>query len=265
MIAKVGKIVMNFEIKGKGAPATLISGMASGMSAWALQVPSFSMSFMTVCLENRGTGKTDAPEGPYSIEMMADDTANLLDVIGAESSNLVGFGMGGRIALEMAIRHPSRVNGLVLCSCSPRATSHEVDLLERLRSSIIEGSGRYELAKNETNRTLSPKFFEDGRVAEGVIRARMAGMSGTEDLAFLRQIDAVLSYDAKGRLAEVRCPTMVVAGSKDRLVPADLQCEMAGEIPGASCVVVDSAHMVLVEAAKDFNKNAIGFLLEKGI
>jgi len=264
MIARVGEIVMNFEIKGRGAPTTLISGMASDMSAWSLQVPSFTMNFMTICLENRGTGQTDAPNRPYSIEMMADDTAKLLEVIGADSSNLVGFGMGGRIALEMAIRHPTKVTGLVVSSCAPTATESETELLTQLRSAIVEGAGRFEVAKREVSWTLSPKYFEDKRVAEGVIRARMVRMSSTKDQAFLRQIDAILDYDANGRLAQVRCPTMVLAGSRDRLVPPDSQSEMANAIPDAAFVTVDAAHMVLVEAAKDFNDNALGFLIEKG-
>src|SRR5512137_2436275 len=133
MIARVGKIIMNFEIKGGAQPVTMISGLASDMSSWSLQVPSFSLNFMTILLDNRGTGKTDAPDEPFSIETMADDTAKLLEVIGVESSSLVGFGMGGRIALEMAVRHPSKVQSMVICSCAAKAPPSEIDLLQNMR------------------------------------------------------------------------------------------------------------------------------------
>jgi 3-oxoadipate enol-lactonase len=265
LIARVGKIIMNFEIKGAGQPVTMISGMASGLSSWSLQVPSFALNFMTIILDNRGAGKSDSPDEPFSIEMMADDTAKLLDLIGLESSSVVGFGMGGRIALEMAIRHPTHVRNLVLCSCAARSAPPEIDLLHRMRATIEEGAGREELAKQEVIWTLSPRFFEENRVAEGVVKARTVKMSSTSDKDFLRQIEAVLDHDASGRLQFIKCPTLVVAGSHDRLVPQDLQRQMAEAIPEARFLALDSAHSVLMEAAKSFNENGIGFLMENGL
>ncbi|MDD1746448.1 MAG: alpha/beta hydrolase [Methanomassiliicoccales archaeon] len=264
MIARVGKIIMNFDIKGGGQPLTMISGMASDLSSWSLQVPSFALNFMTICLDNRGTGKTDTPDGPFSIEVMAHDTAKLLDVIGVDSSNVVGFGLGGKIALEMAITHPTKVKSLVLCSTTAMPTPPEVDLLRAMRSIIEKREGRASLAKLELEWTLSPRYLKDRRVAEGVVKARMARISGTSDDALLRQIEAVLDYDASGRLQGVKCPTLVVAGSRDRLVPPDLQRQMSEEIPKAKFLSLESSHMVLMEAAKDFNQNGIGFLMEQG-
>lgn len=262
MIARVGEIIMSFEINGQGTSTTLISGMASDISSWSMQVPSFSLNFMTVRLDNRGSGKTDAPDRPYTIEMMANDTSKLLDVIGIESSNLVGFGMGGRIALEMAIRHPTKVKSLVICSSAPKVTPFEKDLLLFIKTSIKNGMGRKEIAKHEVKWTLSPHFFEDERVAEAIARVRMFKMSSTTDQGLMRQIDAVLDYDAEPRLGQVKCPTLIVAGGNDRLVPLEFQRRMADEIPGASFVALDAAHTVPIEAAKEFNRNALGFLSE---
>ncbi len=265
LIAKIGDIVMSFEIKGNGPPVTMISGLATDSSVWSLQVPSFSMNFMTVLPDNRGAGKTDAPNRPYTIEMMADDTSKLLDIIGIESSSLVGFGMGGRIAMEMAIRHPTQVKSVVVCSCAAKATPTESELLGSLKASIANGSARIDLAKEEIGWTLNPRFFEDKRVAEAVARVRMAKMSGTSDDAFVRQIDAILNYDAGPRLGGIRCPTLVVAGKNDRLVPSEFQWDLARGIPKAAFQALDSAHMVLSEAANDFNDSTLAFLVENNI
>ena len=263
MIARVGKIIMSFEIKGGQQPVTMISGMASDMSAWSLQAPSFALNFMTILVDNRGSGKTDTPDERFTIETMADDIAKLLDVIGLESSSLVGFGMGGRIAMEMAIRHPLKVRSMVLCSCAAKAAPAEVDLLNNMRSIIERGAGREELAKQEVSWTLSPRFLQDSRMAEGIIRARMAKMSGTSDKALTYQIQAVLDHDPSPRLKDITCPTLVVAGDHDRLVPPESQRRMAEAIPGAIFLALDSSHNVLVEAAKSFNENGIGFLMEQ--
>lgn len=264
MIARVGEIIMNFEINGKGAPATLISGMASDISTWSMQAPSFALNFLTVRFDNRGTGKTEAPDRPYTIEVMANDTSKLLDVIGIESSNLVGFGMGGRIALEMAIKHPTKVKSLILCSCAPKATPFEKDLFSSLKSGIEGGIGRMAIARQEVDWTLSPRFLEDKRVAEAITRVRMYRMSSTTDQDLIRQTQAILDYDAGPCVGEIRCPTLVIAGNRDRLVPPEYQRKMADAIPEASFLALEAAHMVLTEAAKDFNRNAMGFLIENG-
>jgi 3-oxoadipate enol-lactonase len=263
LIARIGEIVMSFEINGMGQPTTMISGIASGISSWSLQVPSFALNAMTICLDNRGAGKTDAPDRPYSVEMMANDTIKLLDLIGVEASNLVGFGMGGKIALDVAIRHPSKVNSLVLCSTAAKVTPSERELLQTARGIIMSGAERAELARKEAMLTLSPRFFKDERLTEGAVRLRLAGMRGTTDQGFLRQIDAVLDYDATARLQEVRCPALVVAGSHDRLVPIELQRTMAERIPGSSFLALESAHFVNMESAREFNEGVIGFLMEK--
>jgi 3-oxoadipate enol-lactonase len=264
LIARVGEIIMNFEINGKGAPATLISGIASDISTWSMQASSFALNFLTIRFDNRGAGKTEAPDRPYTIEVMANDTSKLLDVIGIECSNLIGFGMGGRIALEMAIKHPTKVKTLVLCSCAPKATPFERDLYNLMRSGIADGIGRMALARHDVEWTLNPRFLEDKRVAEAITRVRMYKMSNTTDQDLMRQTEAVLDYDATARLGEVKCPTLVIAGKRDRLVPPEYQRKMADAIPEASFLALDTAHMVLTEAAKDFNKNAMGFLIENG-
>jgi pimeloyl-ACP methyl ester carboxylesterase len=234
------------------------------MSSWSLQVPSFSLNFMTILIDNRGTGKTDAPDEPFSIETMADDTAKLLEVIGVESSSLVGFGMGGRIALEMAVRHPSKVQSMVICSCAAKAPPSEVELLQTMRAAVESGAGREEAVRQEVLSTFSPGFFKEKRMEEGVVRVRMARMRGTSDQSLLHQIKAVLDHDARARLHQIKCPTLVIAGKSDRLVPPKYQQEMAGAIPGASFLALDSPHNVLQEAAKSFNENGIGFLMEQG-
>lgn len=256
---------MNFEIKGKGHPLMLISGIASDMSAWSLQVPSYALNFMTICLDNRGSGKTEAPEVPYSIETMANDAARLLDVIGAECSHVMGFGMGSRVALEMAIRHPSKVKGLVLCSGAPKAVPSERLVLQTLWSKIEKGEGREELARYEASWVLSEKFFRDERVAQGVAMVRMARMKGTPLHAHARQIEAVLDYDCTEHLGQVRAPTLVVGGSRDRMVPIQYQREMAEAIPGAKFLSLDAAHTVMAEAPKDYNESTLRFLAEQGI
>ncbi|MCJ7792271.1 MAG: alpha/beta hydrolase, partial [Dehalococcoidia bacterium] len=78
-ITKVGDINIYYEIHGKGEALALIMGLGGGLPWWFRQVPAFSRQYRAVAFDNRGTGGSDAPDIPYTMEMMADDLAGLLE------------------------------------------------------------------------------------------------------------------------------------------------------------------------------------------
>lgn len=94
----VGDINMYYEVHGEGEPLLLITGLGRDLTIWILQTREFSKKYQLMVFDNRGVGRTDAPDVPYSIEMMADDTAGLLDVLGIERAHILGLSMGGFIA-----------------------------------------------------------------------------------------------------------------------------------------------------------------------
>src|SRR5512146_1889888 len=104
--AKVNDITMYYEIQGEGEPLVLIAGLRldiaeyNGIDSWLAQ------KYQVVAFDNRGAGRTDKPDIPYSIEMMADDIAGLLYALGVKQAHIIGISMGGRIALALALQHP---------------------------------------------------------------------------------------------------------------------------------------------------------------
>ncbi len=111
---KVGDINMYYEVHGKGEPLVMIMG-AGGNIEWMRQaIPVYSREYRLVLFDNRGAGRTDAPDIPYTIAMMADDLAGLLDAIGIDSAHIQGGSMGGMIAQEFVLRYPERVRSLIL-------------------------------------------------------------------------------------------------------------------------------------------------------
>src|SRR3972149_3351360 len=111
---RVNDIEMYYEVYGSGEPLLLIMGLGANATAWEMQVPDFSRGYRVIAFDNRGAGRTEKPKEPYSIAQMADDAADLLDALGLGWSHVYGMSMGGMIAQEMALRHPSRVRALVL-------------------------------------------------------------------------------------------------------------------------------------------------------
>src|SRR5205809_7891619 len=110
----VNGIRMFYEETGGGEPLILIMGFGGDHLAWAFQVRALAEHYRVVTFDNRGAGQSDAPEPPYTIRTMADDTAGLIAALGIERAHVVGVSMGGMIAQELALAYPGRVRSLHL-------------------------------------------------------------------------------------------------------------------------------------------------------
>jgi 3-oxoadipate enol-lactonase len=93
--AKVNGIHIYYEIHGKGPPLLLIMGLGANATAWWKQIPAFAEQYSVVAYDNRGAGRSDKPQGPYSIKQMADDAAALMGYLGGHKSHVFGMSLGG--------------------------------------------------------------------------------------------------------------------------------------------------------------------------
>jgi pimeloyl-ACP methyl ester carboxylesterase len=111
---KVGDISIYYEIHGKGEPLLLIMGYGGNSARWFSVLDDFSKEYRVVVFDNRGTGRSDKPNVPYTIKMMAGDAVGLLDAIGIDAAHVFGVSMGGMIAQEYALSYPDRLMSLIL-------------------------------------------------------------------------------------------------------------------------------------------------------
>ncbi len=124
---------MFYEETGGGEPLILIMGFGGDHLAWAFQVRALAEHYRVVTFDNRGAGQSDAPELPYTIRTMADDTAGLIAALGIERAHVVGVSMGGMIAQELALAYPRRVRSLHLGCTTARPDTHMKALLATWR------------------------------------------------------------------------------------------------------------------------------------
>jgi 3-oxoadipate enol-lactonase len=122
---KVGDINIYYEIHGKGEPLVLIMGYGLSSAAWSPVLPALAQKYKVITFDNRGAGKSDKPDGPYTMDMMAGDLAGLLDAIRIKAAHIFGISMGGMIAQHFALRYPERVRSLIL-GCTTCGGSHGV-------------------------------------------------------------------------------------------------------------------------------------------
>ena len=110
---RVNGIDLYYEIQGDGEPLLFISGLGGHLAEVPYLVDSYSRHFRFIGFDGRGCGRSDKPDGEYSIAGFADDTAALLDTLGIGSTAVYGSSMGGMIAQELVLRHPQKVRALI--------------------------------------------------------------------------------------------------------------------------------------------------------
>jgi pimeloyl-ACP methyl ester carboxylesterase len=106
--------VSYYEEAGSGEPLVLICGLSADLTVWRLLLPELAKHFRVVSLDNRGAGRSSAPDEPYTIQGMADDAIALLDHLQIAAANVLGWSMGGVIAQSIALARPEMVKRLVL-------------------------------------------------------------------------------------------------------------------------------------------------------
>lgn len=258
---RVSDIDMYYEVHGKGEPLLLIMGLGSDLTSWILQIPDFSKKYQVIAFDNRGVGRTDAPDMPYSIAMMADDTIGLLDALGIERAHILGLSMGGMIAQELALKYPRRVKRLVLAATAAGPYAWGMHLLGSMLRLAQEGVAPETLTSLRVSWLFTDKFFENPALVRTVIDTMLANPHPQPVHAYARQFAAANEHDTRRRIGQITAPTLVIVGRKDILLPVKMSEELAAGIPSSELVVLEGGgHGFLVEIAGKFNQAVMDFL-----
>jgi 3-oxoadipate enol-lactonase len=252
---------MAYEARGTGFPILLINGLGSDRQEWLRQVPAFERRFRVIAFDNRGSGESGSPPGPYSTAGMADDAAALLSFLGVERAHVMGVSLGGMIAQEFALRHPERTERLVLVCTSPggevsvRPSPEALAVFARAPGGDREAEIRRTIPFLYTARFLR----EHPEEIEAFLARRISSPSSPEGYA--AQLSAAVGHSAGDRLRGIRTPTLVIAGTADLLLPPVNSERIASCIPGAKLVLLpDAPHRLFSENAEEFNREVLTFL-----
>ena len=146
---RINEIDLYYEIRGQGDAVLLIPGLGSDAATWQPLVEEFQKNFRLVVMENRGSGRSSKPEGPYTTSQMADEAALLMEHLEIDRAHIIGKSMGGMIAQILAARYPEKTRSLVLASSLLRHDGYGEELLEMGRETAqhcglfaAEGGGR---------------------------------------------------------------------------------------------------------------------------
>jgi pimeloyl-ACP methyl ester carboxylesterase len=218
---KVDDVHLHYDERGEGEPLLLIMGYGSS-SAGALEGfgGELARSFRVVVFDNRGTGESDRLEGPTSIEQMADDAAGLLDALGIERSHVVGISMGGNIALELALRHPDKVAGLVARSahCGVRYwIPPSPEILALFEPGGATGLDPREAARRGWEAVFPPEYV-GAHLIELEAQLDRPSANPTPADTLTHQWEALQAWSCFERLDQIVAPTLIITGDRDVLV-----------------------------------------------
>jgi aminoacrylate hydrolase len=255
----VNDIEMYYQEQGSGDPVMLIVGLNGVGASWGPQIPLFAGAFRTIVPDHRGTGKTSAPEGGYTIRQHASDMAQLLRALQATPAHIVGSSTGGAIGQVMALEHPDAVRSLTLVSTWGRTDNFFRRLFE-LRKRALQELGYGDALELGNLFLFSPGYLRD-HWDDVLQMERNLKASPPSIPTALKRIDMILAHDALDRLKHLRQPTSIVVGELDMVTPVYFSEELKRHIPQAELHVIEgTGHFVFLEKAEAFFQTVRDFL-----
>jgi pimeloyl-ACP methyl ester carboxylesterase len=267
---KVGNINTRFWTAGnKGPSVLLIHGAGGSVENWLPNIGAFTEEYRIYALDLPGFGRSDKPSIPYSVPYLAEFVPDFLAVHGVERAHIVGHSMGGAIALQMAFSRPNMLDKLVLVDALGFGTRAHVAL--RLMALPFIGERMIRPSRKGTKNLFKTAFFNPAVLTEEMIDfvIETAGLPGYGE-AFLsagRSFSSVWGVKRKfvqsivDNARRLRCPTLVIWGKQDKLLPVEHAHVADSVIANAKLQLFDACgHLPQLEHPEAFNSTVLRFL-----
>ena len=237
MFADLSDVRCYYELLGTGDPILLVSGVGRTCRLWDGVTSELSKSNSLILLDNRGLGRSIAKRPAHSLADLAVDLVELLDHLQLQRAHVIGISFGGLVAQQLALDHPSRVDRLVLVSCSNRFSPYLLGVAKLLAQALRHCPPEMFLQTIELLGS-APQFF-DAHAEEIGQKIATECEDGMPRGAVAKQLRCVGCRDmADGQEYRITAPTLVVAGEQDMLIPACYAREMARQIPDSEFLLV---------------------------
>jgi pimeloyl-ACP methyl ester carboxylesterase len=253
---------MNYEQQGSGEPLILIPYLAADNACYAFQVADYAKHFTCISLDPRGAGESDKPGGAYTTQLMADDVAAFMEVMGIQRAHVAGLSLGAAIGMWLAAKHPGRVTSLSLHSAWPRTDAFV---------KVVVESWQVMARASETVADLIVRGIFPWCFTPQLYAARPDYIQALVDFvrsrpaqpveAFERQSNAVIAHDAQEQLGRIKAPTQITFGRHDVVTSTRFADQLKNAIPGSELVIFEEcAHAPIYEDVAGFNERTLAFL-----
>ncbi|HLK08317.1 MAG TPA: alpha/beta fold hydrolase [Candidatus Angelobacter sp.] len=243
--------------QGQGDPVLLIMGLGYPSYLWHRMRPVLNQRYRTIALDNRGSGQSDTPAGPYPIALMASDAAAALDAAGVQSAHVFGLSMGGMIAQEFALQYPARVRSLILGCTAPGGPN-----AVRAEKQVTEILMARNMSPEEAAKAMRPFIYDSatplGRIEEDMAIRRQWF---PKPEGYIAQVQGIFAWESYPRLERIAARTLVIHGQTDQLVPPGNGEVIAAKIPGAKLEMLQQAsHIFTTDQPEASQRITMDFL-----
>jgi len=271
--AKINGIKLSYLIYGTGFPVIFIHGYGAKKEIWRTQVVDISKKFKTITFDLRGTGESDRPNIPYTMNMLAEDVKGLMDFIGVEKAHLIGRSFGGMIAQHFVLQYPEKVEKLILIATNFGRTDtdwveipkkgrlEEIEMIKHDPQKAFKQKSRWVFhVKFRKEMEANPsKIFFNIFSMEDLIRESTINPSRPQDI--INQAEAMKTHYTLEKLHEIKNKTLLIAASHDRQTPVSVMTEMRKRIPNSEFKVINEAgHFMTLSRASEVNDIILNFL-----
>lgn len=254
----IGNAQMTYAAFGRGERTLVVlPGLSDGLATVKGKALILSLPYRkylkkyTVYMFSR---KEPMPEG-YTVEAMADDQAAAMDALGIQKACLLGVSQGGMIAQALAVRHPVRVEKLILAVTAPNANDNVQEAVSRWIG-MAERGDHEALMTDTAERTYSDGYLRRNRWTFPLL-TRFTRPKNYD--RFLKNARAILAFDARRDLSRIACPTLIIGGSEDRIVGRDAAGTLHQAIAGSELFLYEGLGHGAYEEAGDFYDRALAF------
>jgi 3-oxoadipate enol-lactonase len=250
-------IQLYYELTGPADASVVMlsNSLGTRLEMWDPQMQALTERYRVLRYDSRGHGRSDAPGGPYTIDMLANDALGLLDALGIERAHFCGLSKGGMVGQVLGAKHCDRLITLALCSTACHMPAREL-WEERIRVATEQGMAA--LADGVIERWFTEPFRRDPSIALDRVRQMILD---TPAHGYAACCAAIRDMDLRELIRGIRVPTLVIVGDKDPATPPAMAEEIQSRIPGARLEVVpDAAHLLNIEQEVVFDAALLSLL-----
>jgi 3-oxoadipate enol-lactonase len=220
---------------------------------------SLEAHFQVLRYDMRGHGDSDAPEGAYTLELLAEDVVALLDALDIKTVHFVGLSIGGMIGQGLGLNHADRLKSLALCDTSAIMPDEAQPILQE-RIAAAREEGMADQVSGTMERWFTPQYLEENPPEVGMIRKQI---EATPLAGYLGCSEALRGLNYLDRLNEIKLPTLIMVGEEDPGTPVAASEAIHERITGSKLVILPSArHLSNIEQAGAFNQSLMDFLVQ---
>lgn len=234
---------LNYNVEGDGEALLFIHGLSDSLLYWEYLAGNLKDDYRVIRADLRGHGESELGSDEITIDLYVNDLIDILDELGVVNVNLIGFSLGGAVALDFTVKYPDRVSSLVLMSSFAEADGHLTGVFNEFKNALsLSFEEFYDLI---LPMVLCPEVIADNREELELLKQIAAQTANVQ--AYIKAVDACMDFDAGDKLSQIDVPALVLAGKYDEITLVDIQGDICENINGCEMIVFDDVkHNLLV-------------------